>query len=153
MSLAFYPADLLLPPVTAYRTAISMLLLLLAGIIALCYLRKVLRNAARVPDPLSHPIYDVGGPIALPSFDLGIAVQVLESYLAAGPLAATLKKALKALARVRLSIANDILIELLDYRAVIRQALIIDADPRSSLKTALHSLIPSPSPRPSLPMR
>ena len=31
MSYAFYPADLLLPPVTGFRTAISMLLLLLAG--------------------------------------------------------------------------------------------------------------------------
>ena len=40
MSYAFYPADLLLPPVTSFRTAISMLLLLLAGIITLCYVRK-----------------------------------------------------------------------------------------------------------------
>ena len=44
MSYAFYPADLLLPPVTSFRTAISMLLLLLAGIITLCYVRKVLRH-------------------------------------------------------------------------------------------------------------
>ena len=73
MSYAFYPADLLLPPVTGFRTAISMLLLLLAGVITLCYLRKALRNAARVPDPQSHPIYDVWGPVAAPYFDYAVA--------------------------------------------------------------------------------
>ena len=84
MSYAFYPADLLLPPVTGFRTAISMLLLLLAGIITLCYLRKALRNSARVPDPQSHPIHDVGRPVAVPYFDFAVAVQTLEACNLAG---------------------------------------------------------------------
>ncbi len=81
MSYAFYPADLLLPPVTGLRTAISMLLLMLAGIITLRYLRKALSNAARVPDPQSHPIYDVGWPAAVPRFDYAGAARTLETSI------------------------------------------------------------------------
>ena len=79
MLYSFYPADLLLPPLTSYRTAASMLLLLLAGIITLCYVRKALRDSARLPDPMSHPIYGVGGPVVVPPLEfLKMAVQVLE---------------------------------------------------------------------------
>ena len=136
VSVAFYPADLLLPPLTGYRTAVSMLLLLLAGIITLCYAQKVLRNTARVPDSMSHPIYDVGGPIAVPSFDLRIAVQVLEAHAVAGLMAPALQKATKALDCVRVSIADGILAGLLNFRTAIRQALIggvvIGTDARST---------------------
>ena len=65
MSYAFYPMDLLLPPVTGFRTAISMLLLLLAGVITLCYVRRAFRSAARVPDPQSHPVYEARGQLAV----------------------------------------------------------------------------------------
>ena len=84
MSYAFYPVDLLLPHVTGFRTAISMLLLLLAGIVTLFYLRKALRNTARMPDPPSHPIHDVGGPIAVPHFDHAVTAQTLETCILAG---------------------------------------------------------------------
>ena len=84
MSYAFYPADLLLPPVTGLRTAISMLLLLLAGIITLCYLRKALRNTARVPDPQSHPVHGVVGPAAVPFLDYTATAQTLEACILAG---------------------------------------------------------------------
>ena len=88
MSYAFYPADLLLPPVTGLRTAISMLLLLLAGIITLCYLRKALRNTARVPDPQSHPVHGVGAPAAVPYLDYTATAQTLEACILAGRAAA-----------------------------------------------------------------
>ncbi len=84
MSYAFYPADLILPPVTGFRTAISMLVLLLAGMITLCYLRKAVRSASRIPDPQSHPIYDVGAPVVVPSFDFAVGIQALEACVVTG---------------------------------------------------------------------
>ena len=109
MSYAFYPADLLLPPVTGFRTAISMLLLLLAGIITLRYLRKALSNAARMPDPQSHPIYDVGGPVAVPRFDYAAAARTLEVCIAAGRASAA-----KALDSARSRIPDRILPDIVD---------------------------------------
>ncbi len=109
MSYAFYPMDLLLPPVTGFRTAISMLLLLLAGVITLCYVRRAFRGAARVPDPQAHPIYDVGGPIAAPYFDYSAAVQTLEVCMAAGRASAA-----KALDSARSRIPDRILPDVVD---------------------------------------
>ena len=140
MSYAFYPADLLLPPLTSYRTAASMLLLLLAGIITLCYVRKVLRDSARLPDPMSHPIYGVGGPVVVPPFDMNIAVQMLEAHVVAGPSIPALQKATKALIRVRVSITGAILPDPVFDRAVIREVLsggvFVGTDRRSALNPA-----------------
>ena len=137
MSYAFYPADLLLPPVTSFRTAISMLLLLLAGIITLCYVRRVLRDSTSMPDPLSHPIYDVGGPIAAPLFDLNSAVQALEAQLLAVPAMPALQNALD---RIRTSIAADPLPNPVFDSTVIREALVdslfVSTDRRTSLNPA-----------------
>ena len=109
MSYAFYPADLLLPPVTGFRTAISMLLLMLAGVVTLCYLRKTLRNASRIPDPQSHPIYDVGGPVAVPYFNCATAVRMLEASIGAGRTSAA-----KALDSARSSIPDRMLPDVVD---------------------------------------
>ena len=140
MSYAFYPADLLLPPLTSYRTAVSMLMLLLAGIIALCYARKVMRDSASMPDPTSHPIYGGGGPIAVPSFEPNTAVQVLEAHLLAVPAIPALQKATGALARVRISITGAILADPVIDRAAIQEALVdslfIGTDRRPVLNTA-----------------
>ena len=135
MSYAFYPADLLLPPVTSFRTAISMLLLLLAGIITLCYARKVLRDSTSMPDPLSHPIYDVGGPIAAPAFDLNTAVQALEAQLLAVPAMPALQNALD---RVRASIAAAVLpVPAIDsIREALVDSLFVSTNRRTSLNPA-----------------
>jgi len=109
MSYAFYPADLLLPPVTGFRTAISMLLLLLAGIVTLCYLRKALRNASRIPDPQSHPIYDVWGPVAAPYLDSATAIRTLEACIGAGRASTA-----KALDSARSSIPDRVLPDVVD---------------------------------------
>ena len=128
MSYAFYPADLLLPPVTGFRTAISMLVLLLAGMITLCYLRKAVRHASRVPDPQAHPIYDAGAPVAVPHavphFDFAIAVQALEACVVTGRASASL-----ALDSLRASISNRILPD-------IANGLFAGTDRRSALNLA-----------------
>ena len=124
MSYAFYPADLLLPPVTGFRTAISMLLLLLAGIITLRYLRKALGNTARMPDPQSHPIHDVAGPAAAPYFDYTTAVQALETCMVAGRASAA-----KALDSARSRVPDRILPDVVD-------GLMAGTDRRSFLKLA-----------------
>ena len=129
MSYAFYPADLLLPPVTGFRTAISMLLLLLAGVITLCYLRKALRNTARVPDPQSHPIYEVGGPVAVPSFDFAAAVHTLEACSVAGRATAA-----KALDSIRISIPDHALPDCVADPAI--DNLFASADRRYGLNPA-----------------
>ena len=135
MSYAFYPADLLLPPVTSFRTAISMLLLLLAGIITLCYARKVLRDSTSMPDPLSHPIYDVGGPIAAPLFDLNSAVQALEAQLLAIPAFSVLQNALD---RIRASIAAAVLPNPVFDSTVIREALVDSLFVSTNRRTSLN---------------
>lgn len=109
MSYAFYPADLLLPPVTGFRTAISMLLLMLAGIVTLSYLRKALRNTSRMPDPQSHPIYGVGWPAAVPHFDYALAAQTLETGILAGRASAA-----RALDSARCSIPDRMLPDVVD---------------------------------------
>ena len=135
MSYAFYPADLLLPPVTSFRTAISMLLLLLAGIITLYYARKVLCDSTSMPDPLSHPIYDVGGPIAAPLVDLGTAVQALEAQLLAAPAMPALQNALD---RIRTSIAAAVLPSpaIDSIREALVESLFVSTDRPTSLNPA-----------------
>ena len=109
MSYAFYPADLLLPPVTGFRTAISMLLLMLAGVVTLSYLRKALRNTSRMPDPPSHPIYGVGWPAAVPHFDCAVAAQTLETCVLAGRASAA-----RALDSARSSVPDRMLPDVVD---------------------------------------
>ena len=135
MAYAFYPADLLLPPVTSFRTAISLLLLLLAGIITLCYARKVLRDSTRMPDPLSHPIHDVGGPIAAPLVDLNTAVQALEAQLLAVPAMPALQNALD---RIRASIAGAGLPAPAFDSTVTREALIDSLFVGTNRRTSLN---------------
>ena len=135
MAYAFYPADLLLPPVTSFRTAISLLLLLLAGIITLCYARKVLRDSTRMPDPLSHPIHDVGGPIAAPLVDLNTAVQALEAQLLAVPAMPALQNALD---RIRASIAGAGLPGPAFDSTAIREALIDSLFVGTNRRTSLN---------------
>ena len=135
MAYAFYPADLLLPPVTSFRTAVSLLLLLLAGIITLCYARKVLRDSTRMPDPLSHPIHDVGGPIAAPLVDLNTAVQALEAQLLAVPAMPALQNALD---RIRASIAAAVLPNPVFDSTVIREALVDSLFVSTNRRTSLN---------------
>ncbi len=88
---------------------------------------------------MSHPIYSVGGPAVVPSFDPNTAVQVLEAHLLAVPAIPPLQKAIIALARVRISITGAILADPVFDRAVIREVLsrlFIGTDRRSALNPA-----------------
>ena len=141
MSYAFYPADLLLPPLTSYRTAVSMLMLLLAGIIALCYARKVMRDSASMPDP--YVASDLwrrrARSLCRPSNRIRRS-RVLEAHLLAVSAIPALQKATGALARVRISITGAILADPVIDRAAIQEALVdslfIGTDRRPVLNTA-----------------